>query len=52
MTSQAIAVFNASRHKEAMLLVQELAAYPDADTLACRVVQVSIMHSIKSVFAR
>jgi hypothetical protein len=50
--SQAIAVFNASLPEEAILLVQKLAAYPDADTLAYRVVQVSIMHSIKPGFAR
>ncbi|KAJ8592030.1 hypothetical protein M405DRAFT_813388 [Rhizopogon salebrosus TDB-379] len=36
---KAIAVFNASLHEEAILFVQKLAAYPDADTLAYRVVQ-------------
>jgi hypothetical protein len=44
---QAIALFNANRHKEAMMRIQELAAAcPNADTLACDVVKVSIMHSI------
>lgn len=44
--SQAIALFNANQHKEAMLRVQELAAAcPNADTIACLVVEVSIMHS-------
>jgi hypothetical protein len=42
---QAIALFNANEHDEAVLRVQELAAAcPDADTLACYIVEVSIMH--------
>jgi len=45
---QAIALFNANQHEEAMLRVKELiAACPNADILACSVVEVSIMHSIK-----
>jgi hypothetical protein len=48
---QAVTLFNANRHKEAMLRVQELATVcPDADTLACRVVEVSVMHSIRIRF--
>jgi hypothetical protein len=43
---QAIALFNANQHEEAMLRVQELVtACPNADIVACRVVEVSIMHS-------
>jgi hypothetical protein len=39
---EAIALFNADQHNEAMLLVKELAAAsPDAD-LGCRVVEVSV----------
>jgi hypothetical protein len=43
---QAIALFNANHHTEAMRRVRELAAAcPDADTtLACRAIEVSIMH--------
>jgi hypothetical protein len=42
---QAIALFNADQHDEANLLLEELATgCPNADTLACRVVQVSIIH--------
>jgi hypothetical protein len=38
---QAIALFNADQHEEAMLLVQQLAtACPKDDTLACHVVEV------------
>jgi len=45
---QAIALFNANQHEEAMLRVKELVtACPNADILACSVVEVSIMHSIK-----
>jgi hypothetical protein len=41
---QAIALFNADQHQEAMLLIKELAAAcPDTDPLARRVVEVSIM---------
>jgi hypothetical protein len=41
---QAIALFNANQHEEAMLLVKELAENcPNADIIACRVVEVSIM---------
>jgi hypothetical protein len=49
---QAIILFNANEHEEAILRVQELAAAcPNADTLACRVVEVSDIHSIKPSFA-
>ena len=45
---QAIALFNANQHEEAMQRVEELLkACPNADILACGVVKVSIMHSIK-----
>jgi len=48
---QAIAIFNAGKYKEAMIRIQELAAAcPNADTLACRVVEVSIIHSMKPRF--
>jgi hypothetical protein len=41
---QAITLFNADQHEEAMLLVKELAAAcPNADILACRVVEVSVL---------
>jgi hypothetical protein len=41
---QAIALFNADQHEEAMLLVKELAAaFPKADRLGCRVVEVSVL---------
>jgi WD40 repeat protein len=41
---QAIALFNADQHEEAMLLVKELAAAcPNADILGCRVVEVSVL---------
>jgi hypothetical protein len=41
---QAIALFNADQHEEAMLLVKELVdACPNADTRACHVVEVSII---------
>jgi hypothetical protein len=41
---QAIALFNADQHEEAMLLVEELtAACMNVDPLGCRVVEVSIM---------
>jgi hypothetical protein len=41
---QAIALFNADQHEEAMLLVEELsAACPNVDPLGCRVVEVSII---------
>ncbi|KAG1888594.1 hypothetical protein F4604DRAFT_1569692 [Suillus subluteus] len=46
ISSHAVALFNANQHKDAMLRVQELAAVcPKADTLACRVVEVSFMCS-------
>jgi len=49
--SQAIALFNANQHADAILRVQELAAArPDADTLACRIVEVNIMHSLNHRF--
>jgi hypothetical protein len=42
--SQAIALFNAEQHEEAMLLIKELAAAcPNTDLLGCRVVEVSVM---------
>jgi hypothetical protein len=41
---QAIALFNANQDEEALLLVQELAVRPNADPLACHVVEVSIMY--------
>jgi hypothetical protein len=41
---QAIALFNADQHEEAMLLIRELAAAcPNADILGCRVVEVSVL---------
>jgi len=49
--SQAIALFNANQHPDTILRVQQLAAArPDADTLACRIVEVSIMHSLNHRF--
>lgn len=36
---KAIALFNAHEHKEAMLLVEQLAEDPNADPLVCRVVE-------------
>src|SRR5260221_539636 len=44
---QAIALFNANQHADAMRRVRQLAtAYPNSDTaLACRIVEASIMHS-------
>jgi hypothetical protein len=43
---QAIALFNADQHEEAMLLVKELsAACPNVDPLGCRVVEVSIIQA-------
>jgi hypothetical protein len=41
---QAIALFHADQHKEAVLLIKELAAAcPNTDLLGCRVVDVSVM---------
>jgi hypothetical protein len=41
---QAIALFNAAQHEEAIFLVNELAvACPDVDLLGCRVVEVSVV---------
>jgi hypothetical protein len=41
---QAIALFSADQHEEAMLLIKELAAAcPNTDLLGCRVVDVSVM---------
>jgi hypothetical protein len=41
---QAVTLFNADQHEEAILRVQELAkACPGADTRACWIVEVSIM---------
>jgi hypothetical protein len=43
---QAIALFNAAQHEEAMFLVKELAAAcPNVDIIGCRVVEVSVMRS-------
>jgi hypothetical protein len=48
---QAIAIFNAGRHEEAMSRVQELAdACPNNDTVVCRIVEVSIMSLIGTAF--
>lgn len=45
---QAIALFNANEHEEAMLRVKELVrACTNADILACHIVEVSIIHSFK-----
>jgi hypothetical protein len=41
---QAIALFNANNHEEAVRFVQELAARPSANPLVSRVVEVSIIH--------
>jgi hypothetical protein len=44
---QAIALFNANKHEEAMLRVKELATdFPDIDPVACRVVEVSIKSNL------
>lgn len=45
-------MFNANKDEEQLLLVQELAVRPNADPLACRVVEVSVMYSIKPGFVR
>jgi hypothetical protein len=38
-------LFNANQHEHAILRVQELASVcPEVDTVACRIVEVSIMH--------
>jgi hypothetical protein len=43
---QAIALFNADQYDEANLLIKELTTgCPNADTLACCVVQVGIFHA-------
>jgi hypothetical protein len=48
---QAIALFNANQHENAMSRIQQLAdACPNADILACRVVEVSVMLTIKPGF--
>jgi tetratricopeptide (TPR) repeat protein len=39
---KAIALFNANEHEEALLLVEQLAADPNADPLVCRVVEASL----------
>jgi WD40 repeat protein/tetratricopeptide (TPR) repeat protein len=39
---KAIALFNATRHKEALLRVEQLSVYPSADPLACGVVMASL----------
>jgi hypothetical protein len=41
---QTIALFNAKEHEETMLHVEELVAFPNVDTLACHVVEVSTTH--------
>jgi hypothetical protein len=47
---QAIALFNAAQHEEAIFLVNELAdACPTVDILGCRVVEVSVMRSCKVI---
>lgn len=44
---QVIAMFHAKQHEQAMLRVKELAtSCPNADILACSVVEVSIIASI------
>jgi hypothetical protein len=49
---QAIALFNAAQHEEAMFLVKELAdACPNVDILGCRVVEVSVMRSCYVIHA-
>jgi len=50
MGFQAIALFNAKPCEETVLPVQELASRPNADPLACRVVEVSMTHSVKTMF--
>jgi hypothetical protein len=48
--SQAVALFNASRHDEAMRRIQELAtAYQRSDTLPCSVVNVSLSSNLMSL---
>ncbi|KAG2127088.1 hypothetical protein BD769DRAFT_1387971 [Suillus cothurnatus] len=42
MDATAIALFNATRHKEALLRVEQLSVYPSADPLACGVVMASL----------
>jgi hypothetical protein len=48
MILQAIASFNANACEWTVLPVQELAARPNADPLACRVVEVSMIYSVKT----
>lgn len=44
---QAIALFNADQREDAMSRVQELVdIYPNADAHGCRIVKVSIIHSM------
>jgi hypothetical protein len=48
---QAIALFNANQHRDAFSRIQQLVnACPNADILACHVVEVSIMYTIKPGF--
>jgi hypothetical protein len=47
---QAIALFSVNQDEEALLPVQELAARPNADPLACHIVEVSIMYVIRPGF--
>jgi hypothetical protein len=49
---QAIALFNANKYKEAILRVDQLAADPSVDPLACDVVVVSLAFSITLMFVR
>jgi hypothetical protein len=50
-TTQAIALFNANEHDEAILRVQELATTcPNADSLACGIVEVSAPHGVNIRF--
>jgi len=39
-------LFNANEHQEAILRIGELAACPNVDPVACRIVEVSTMRSI------
>jgi hypothetical protein len=48
---QAITLFNANHHQHAFSRIQQLAhACPNADILACPVVEVSVMYTIKPGF--
>ncbi|KAG1756373.1 uncharacterized protein EDB91DRAFT_1092335, partial [Suillus paluster] len=45
-----IAFLNASEYEEAMLRVEDLVATPNADPLPCRIVEVTILRSVKPKF--